>query len=178
MRRVESMQKRIIVKVCLGLVLIVLLCLSAVIVNLASARTHTDDGQAGHANRPLTQGSDRQVKLTELRKQIACREKEQSGDVVKNIKNFKNLPAGQLPLVMNAFSRALGVGCEHCHVSDKWDSEDKPQKQIAREIMKMAGTINDSILRDIKNLQSIKPEISCSTCHRGQIIPDTALPAN
>lgn len=183
MENVE-MPKRIKVKVCLGLIVIGLLCLSVVIDNLATARTQASNERTPVAGRNVsvaqgsTQVSDRQTKLAELRKRIAGREKEASGEVFKNLKNFKNLPAGQLPLVMNAFSRALGVGCEYCHVSDVWESEDKPQKQIARDMMKMAGTINDNLLKEIKNLQGPKPEISCSTCHRGQIVPDTKLPAN
>lgn len=168
------------IKVCLTAVSM-LVSVTPIIVSVASAQVQTGDKTPAEVRVPKTpaeQGSDRQLKLAELRKQIAGQERKPSGEVFKNIKNFSNLPAGQLPLVMNAFSRALGVGCEHCHVSDKWESEEKPQKQIAREMMKLAGTINDSLLKDIKDLQSAQPQVSCSTCHRGQIIPDTKLPAN
>ena len=42
----------------------------------------------------------------------------------------KNMPAGQLLRVMEmGYARSLGVNCTHCHVPDKWESEEKPAKQ-------------------------------------------------
>ena len=168
-------------KVCI-LIALTLLCISAAMVNRASARasdsTRRELVESSYAGTFTQQASDREQALAALRKRIMGQEKKPAGEVFPGLKNFRNIPAGQLPLIMNAFSRALGVGCEHCHVSDKYESEDKPQKQIAREMMKMTGTINESLLSNIKNLKSTKPEISCSTCHRGQVIPDTRLPAN
>ena len=165
------------------ILILVLLCVSATIVKRAPARSAargvTWSGNSGKPVTPEPQGTDRDRAIAELRKRIAGQEKKPSGEVYKNIKNFKNLPAGQLPNVMNAFSRALGVSCDHCHaVASGWESEDKPQKQIAREMMAMAGTINSTLLKGIKNLTSATPEVSCSTCHRGQVVPDKKLPGS
>ena len=66
-------------------------------------------------------------------------------------------------------ARSLGVNCAHCHVPEKWESDDKPQKQIAREMSAMVAKINGESLKAIKNLQSATPTVNCTTCHRGQI---------
>ena len=81
---------------------------------------------------------------------------------------LKNVPAGRIPRIMNlGFCRSLGVNCSHCHVAGHWADEDKPQKQIAREMMALADTINSVMLPRIKNLKSEHPTINCTTCHRG-----------
>lgn len=81
-------------------------------------------------------------------------------------------PAGRLLAIMEfGFARSLGVNCTHCHVPDKWESEDKPQKQIAREMSAMAARINGEMLKSIKNLKSAEPTINCTTCHRGEFKP-------
>ena len=81
---------------------------------------------------------------------------------------LKNVPAGRIPRIMNlGFGRSLGVNCSHCHVAGHWADEDKPQKQIAREMMALADTINSVMLPRIKNLKSEHPTINCTTCHRG-----------
>ena len=85
---------------------------------------------------------------------------------------FKNSPAGRVLAVMETgFSRSLGVDCTHCHVPGEWEKEDKPTKQIAREMMTMSGQINRELLKKIKNLKSENPIVNCTTCHRGQIKP-------
>jgi hypothetical protein len=74
------------------------------------------------------------------------------------------------------FARSLGVDCTHCHVPDKWESEEKPQKQIARDMSAMATTINKDLLKNIKNLKDQNPIVNCTTCHRGEIKPALNLP--
>lgn len=69
------------------------------------------------------------------------------------------------------FSRSLGVNCTHCHNPADWSSEEKHRKQIARDMMAMAGRINNELLSAIENLESEKPTVNCTTCHRGQVKP-------
>ena len=69
------------------------------------------------------------------------------------------------------YSKSLGVNCTHCHVVDQWEKEDKPQKQITREMAAMSRTINNDLLKKIKNLKSENPIVNCTTCHRGQAKP-------
>jgi hypothetical protein len=75
-----------------------------------------------------------------------------------------------------AYSRSLGVNCTHCHVPDKWESDEKPTKQIAREMSAMVLRINGDLLKPIKNLKSENPVINCTTCHRGEVKPALNLP--
>ena len=110
--------------------------------------------------------------MREVLRQIAGRENVAAESVFKNIKSMKGVPAGRLVRIMNmGYGRSLGVSCLHCHVQNKWDSEDKPQKQVAREMAEMMRTINTQLLPAIKNLKSEQPIVNCTTCHRGQRKP-------
>ena len=105
------------------------------------------------------------------------RDDKPAGEVFKNVQFLKNLPAGRLAGVMNGWTRALGVKCNHCHTPGAWEKEDSPAKQIARDMMALTSKINNESLKEIKNLKSEKPSISCYTCHRGVVKPETAPPA-
>ncbi len=110
--------------------------------------------------------------LGELRGRIAGREKQPATEVFKNIQLFKTMEAGRLPGVMGSWSNVLGVTCKHCHVMDQWEKEDRPEKQIARDMAQMVNEINSHLLKNIKNLDSTEPRIGCWTCHRGKLIPE------
>lgn len=115
---------------------------------------------------------DQQQKLQELRKQIAGQQNKPAEEVFKNIQLLKGMPAGRLLAVMEiGYSKSLGVNCTHCHVVDQWEKEDKPTKQITREMAAMSRTINTDLLKKVKNLKSENPVINCTTCHRGQVKP-------
>ena len=120
---------------------------------------------------------DQAAALAKLREQIKGRENEPAEKVFKNMQMLKQMPTGRLLAVMEmGYARSLGVNCTHCHVPDKWESEEKAQKQIAREMWAMMGTINTQLLKSIKNLKSETPTINCTTCHRGQVKPALNLP--
>jgi Photosynthetic reaction centre cytochrome C subunit len=108
---------------------------------------------------------------------IAGRENEPAERVFKNIQSLKGMPAGRLVRVMNmGYSRALGVGCLHCHFGQDYSSDEKRQKRAAREMMAMNKMINER-LRSLENLEG-KPEekfVNCTTCHRGQTDPNAGL---
>jgi hypothetical protein len=138
-----------------------------------------DDGFSP-ANRTSAQASpspaaavfDQAAAIAKLKEQIKGRENEPATAVFKNIQTMKNTPAGRLLSVMEmGFARSLGVNCTHCHVADKWEVEDKPQKQIARDMSAMVSTINRDLLKNVKNLKSESPIVNCTTCHRGEIKP-------
>ncbi|HSY82427.1 MAG TPA: c-type cytochrome [Gemmatimonadaceae bacterium] len=109
----------------------------------------------------------------ELLAQIAGRDSLPAGQVFKNVTTgLKNVPAAKLLAIMNiGYGRSLGVSCAHCHVVTAWDAEDKPQKQIAREMARMDAAINTEYLANIKNLKSKQPIVNCTTCHRGAVKP-------
>ena len=90
---------------------------------------------------------------------------------------MKGFPAGRVLAIMEfGYARSLGVNCTHCHIPDKWESEDKNTKQIAREMSAMVATINGELLKNIKGLKSESPTVNCTTCHRGQVKPALNLP--
>jgi photosynthetic reaction center cytochrome c subunit len=108
---------------------------------------------------------------------IAGRENQPAESVYKNIKLFKGQPAGRVLRIMaQGFDPALGVSCSHCHVAGEYEKEDKPTKQIARDMFAMVTAINTEYLAKIKNLKSPNPVVNCSTCHRGQTRPGAGGP--
>ncbi len=108
--------------------------------------------------------------IEKLEKQIAGRENEPAAKVFKNIKIFKDMPAIRLLRLMErGFSPALGVKCTFCHVKDEWDSDEKPEKQRARGMIKMVGEIR----KKLHDIVDEKATINCYTCHRGD--PEPAL---
>jgi hypothetical protein len=121
---------------------------------------------------------DQQQALATLARQIAGSENKPAREVFKNVllNQFQGMPAGRLPVVMTAFSRALGTDCTLCHEPGAWEKEDKPEKQIARDMFKMVLAINNDYLQNIKHLKSADPRVSCTTCHRGQLKPEVNLP--
>ena len=139
--------------------------------------------QAGQTPSPQTSTSqsdkpfDQAQALADLRKAIAGQEDKPAGEVFKNIQMLKAMPAARLLRVMElGYAKSLGVNCTHCHVAGQWEKEDKPTKQIARDMAAMAANINNEQLKKIKNLKSAEPVINCTTCHRGQTKPALNLP--
>ena len=102
---------------------------------------------------------------------IKGREKIAADSVFKNIRTLKNVSAGKLLAIMDyAYSRSLGVSCGHCHNTNKWESDEKLQKQITREMSSML-TSTKELIKNIKGLKSENPTINCTTCHRGALKP-------
>ena len=140
---------------------------------LPSSSAQETSPPASQEEKPFDQAQ----KLAELNKQIAGKENLPAEQVFKNIQILKGIPAGRLLRIMElGYSRSLGVNCTHCHVVDQWDKDDKPTKPIAREMSKMVKTINNDLLKPIKNLKGPNPVVNCTTCHRGQIKPALNLP--
>jgi photosynthetic reaction center cytochrome c subunit len=88
--------------------------------------------------------------------------------VQKNIKVLNGLPQSQLIPAMNFFSASLGVRCNFCHVNNNgvwaYDSDEKPEKSTAREMIAMVLNINKTTFKG-------GTEVSCYTCHRGSRDP-------
>ncbi|MBS1516687.1 MAG: c-type cytochrome [Bacteroidetes bacterium] len=113
----------------------------------------------------------KQMYVDQINGYIAGKENMASDSVFKDIEMLKGVPAEHLLKIMqNGFSTALGVGCDHCHNTSDFASNEKNAKQIARKMMEMSGQIRD-LLSNIKEIQSDKPTINCTTCHRGEIVP-------
>jgi len=97
----------------------------------------------------------------------------------KNLKVLpKNIPHEALHKVMDDWSVALGVHCNFCHArgtDNKMDfaSDAKPEKNMARDMYKMAAKINSKYFEGKKDsLGMVIGDIKCITCHRGNPHPD------
>jgi cytochrome c5 len=102
-------------------------------------------------------------------------------DEFKNLQVLpKNITSKALQEIMvDEFQDALGVSCNFCHAEEKdshhldYASDAKPEKEIARSMMRMTMRINreDFQLNGAMIGDSVLA-VSCSTCHHGQPHPD------
>jgi len=101
-------------------------------------------------------------------------------DSFTNLKVFpSDVPKRQLIDTMKAFTQALGVRCQFCHVGQGDDlstfdfaSDDKEHKVIAREMMRMVSEINKSFIAKLPAESEPRQTVNCMTCHRGQAAPE------
>jgi hypothetical protein len=162
--------------VVVSLVAIGMLCLG---IKLRGTTSSAGDQPLGFQTTPNQNDKpfDQAQALIDLRKAIAGQENKPAGEVFKNIQMLKAIPAGRLLKIMElGYAKSLGVNCTHCHVAGEWEKEDKPTKQIARDMAAMVAVINNDQLKKIKNLKGPDPIINCTTCHRGQTKPALNLP--
>ena len=82
----------------------------------------------------------------------------------KNLKVIKDtdMTTEEMKEYMRNFTLSLGVECEYCHNTDDYASDEKKEKDIARDMIKMMYALNDSYFKNAKE------EVNCYTCHRGQ----------
>jgi hypothetical protein len=121
---------------------------------------------------PTPAAFDQAAALAALRESIKGREQEPAEKVFKNIQSLKGMPARNvLGIMQMGFSRSLGVNCTHCHTPGKWEAEEKTQKQTARDMWAMVQNLNNTTLKNIRNLSGPNPTVNCTTCHRGEIKP-------
>ncbi|ATP55342.1 c-type cytochrome [Pedobacter ginsengisoli] len=95
----------------------------------------------------------------------------------------KNISHDQLKEVMEGFKTALGVKCNFCHAARKDDpkkldfaSDEKHEKEIARNMMRMTMKINKKYFHPIGSTDKDGKAliaISCITCHNGKEHPQT-----
>ena len=87
----------------------------------------------------------------------------------KNIQVLKGTPGAELILSMHFIRAALGVTCDYCHDERDRSADVKKPKQTARQMMSMMFEINKSTFQG-------RQVVTCFTCHRGQLIPETTVP--
>lgn len=92
----------------------------------------------------------------------------------------KNISHDDLRKVMSGFNTALGVKCNFCHAANSDDpkkldftSDAKPEKEIARDMMRMTSRINKKYFH-LKNIYEPKAvlAVNCITCHNGKAHPE------
>ncbi len=103
-------------------------------------------------------------------------------DKPKNLKVLpKDISAADLRETMRGFAFALGARCTDCHVSEKpegatkpimiFDRDDKENKKIAREMLKLVADINARVTDLGRGDDHVYQKVTCTTCHRGQKKP-------
>jgi photosynthetic reaction center cytochrome c subunit len=91
-------------------------------------------------------------------------------EVFKNVQILKGIPVDEFMGTMGFFSASLGLNCTDCH-GDKsggdWAryADDNPRKQMARRMMQMVNTINQTNFGG-------RQVVTCNTCHRGTSRPN------
>lgn len=109
--------------------------------------------------------------VKQLLAQIAGKENLPARQVFKNLKILGNVPAARLLRIMDlGYSQALGVGCDHCHVEDRWEADEKRPKRAAREMILFTGRLNEQ-LGQLEEIDSTEATVNCTTCHRGDVKP-------
>lgn len=89
----------------------------------------------------------------------------------------KDMPREQLLQTMQAFSQALGVQCNYCHVQEgrggrnDMASDEKPPKKAARGMLVLARDINEKLPPAVGKAADATTRVGCMTCHRGVAIP-------
>ena len=98
----------------------------------------------------------------------------------KNLKVLpKDISTKDLSRIMiDEFEDGLGVSCGFCHAEEKdshkldYASDERPEKEIARLMMKMTLDVNEKYFQVTHPLigDSVL-SITCMTCHKGQPRP-------
>ena len=86
----------------------------------------------------------------------------------QNLKVLK-VPPVDIRATMGEYRVALGVQCTHCHVQGNFPSDENPKKEIARHMITMTEEIN-------AKFPDGKVHVTCFTCHRGAVVPETVGP--
>ncbi len=97
--------------------------------------------------------------------------------------NLKVLPEDisvrEIVTVMRGFAGALGVRCIHCHVGDDpndlasvdFPSDERIEKQKAREMIRMVRRINEELLAEVPERSDPPVVVECRTCHHSLTKP-------
>jgi hypothetical protein len=94
----------------------------------------------------------------------------------------KNINSKDLQKIMvDDFEDGLGVACNFCHAADKttgqldFASDAKPEKEIARQMMRTTIGINKKYFK-VKHplIGTDALVVTCNTCHNGVAFPDKA----
>jgi hypothetical protein len=114
---------------------------------------------------------------------IAATDPDKGDKKFKNLKVLsKHITDQQMERIMYTFERQLGVTCMYCHVPTKnvipervdFASDEKPEKLVARQMLKMTIKINKKYFNKIVDKSypyTTRPTVWCRTCHRGLPVP-------
>lgn len=112
----------------------------------------------------------RGIESAKVMESIKGKEQLEVTEVFSNLKVLNGFPAENLVTAMETWSKALGVTCSYCHNSLDYAADSKPEKEVSRDMVRLAEKINAD-LAVMPNLGSEKPIVNCVTCHRGATKP-------
>ncbi len=124
------------------------------------------------------------LSITVLASVSAIQPEKPAGNEYKNLKVLpKNISSKQLSSIMvDEFSDDLGVSCNFCHSENKdthkpdYASDEKPEKQIARYMMRMTMRINKKYFKlGHPMIGDSSLAVTCATCHHGVAHPDNTV---
>jgi tetratricopeptide (TPR) repeat protein len=116
------------------------------------------------------------------------------GEPPKNLQVLpKDTPRNEVTAIMRQFTAALGVNCAHCHSEAAqqppadaagrggrgggpqldYALDDKENKRVAREMLKMVADINGKYLPAAGRTSTDLTRVTCETCHHGLAKPRT-----
>ena len=99
---------------------------------------------------------------------IASAQSPTAGERYKSIHVLTDMPATSVIPTMAFIANSLGVTCLHCH-TDVYESDEKPAKEKARQMIRMMRVINDTQFGGRRVL-------TCQTCHNGHAVPIATPP--
>ena len=113
---------------------------------------------------------------------FAQKEHDHDEEKPTNLKVLSSNTSGrEVHKIMKEYSRALGVRCGYCHVSEKVEgqekrkfdfaSDNKPEKITSRNMMKMVSAINENYLGKMIGGDHTLEQRTCVTCHMGNKTP-------
>jgi len=114
---------------------------------------------------------DDRPEVVELLASIKGKENRPAGEVFRNVKLLREIPAARFLRIMDiGYAQSLGVNCSHCHVENRWDADEKRPKRAAREMILLMRSINDQLVA-MQDIDNTEPAVNCTTCHRGYVKP-------
>jgi len=100
---------------------------------------------------------------------VPAQKPQMAEEVFKNVQVLRGIPVEEFMGTMGFFSASLGLNCTACHGEESNSSlaayaDDPPLKQTARKMILMMNGLNKASFGG-------KHEITCYSCHRGDIRP-------
>ena len=81
----------------------------------------------------------------------------------------KDMPLDEVTALMKQnVAPALGVECSYCHVENDFAADEKADKEVARDMMRMAMEMNETHFGG-------EMKVMCFTCHQGKAKPDEGV---
>jgi len=117
--------------------------------------------------------------LATLAAQTFAKDDHDHDSKAKNLKVLpKDMSMQEIHDVMRVYSKSLGVHCDFCHVNHEVEgqkpkmdfaADDKPEKEIARDMIRMVEGINKNYISKMGD-HTLTP-VMCVTCHNGRVKP-------